>query len=403
MLPNLNMLLPISISGFFISFLLLFFLNQSNRANIYLFLFFFINSIYGIAHYSVMYSKSQLLVAIMFTHFVPIFALSGPMLFFYFRTILHGGEARLKGYDFLHFIPAVLLFINVFSHIVAPFEYKMDLAQKVINNPINVFLLNYSYIPARLSFIYRPLQGLLYIVLCGSYYFIYLRKNQEQIYPTKVKMKWNENWYFVFLFISFILYFCFILFSLMVVIYGEGAGKMNNDTYISEVTLLLFLVSNLSIMLFPKELYGFPILGKHIEKLGYQQTLAENDLQLNLKTNVFFLEPKRLREISNIIGIYLLDNPCIRAGFNLNQMSIDIHIPKHQLTYYFNDNLKLTFNEWKNEIRINHAAEMFKQGNAVHNTLESVATAVGFLSRSKFTNAFKKYKGMTPSGYVKSL
>ena len=396
------MLLPISYAGFFISFLLLLFLNKTNRANIYLFLFFLINSIYGIAHYVVIYSKSPFWVTIMFIHFVPIFVLSGPMLFFYFRTTLQRGRARLKGYDLLHFVPALLFFINIFTHLISPFEYKMELAQKVIDDPMNVFLLNFPYIPVQISFLFRPFHGVFYIVLCGAYYFIHLRKNQEQLCP-EFKIKWNENWHFMFLLISFVMYLFFLVLSFVVVIYGEGAKKINNDTYISEIMLLFFLVSNLSIMLFPKELYGLPIFGKHLEKLGNQQTLVENDLQLNIKTNVFFLVPKRLKEISVIIKGYLVENPCIRSGFNLNQMSIDIHIPKHQLTYYFNDHLKITFNEWKNEIRINHAVELFKQGNAVHNTLESVATSVGFLSRSKFTNAFKKYKGMTPSVYIKSL
>jgi AraC-like DNA-binding protein len=150
-------------------------------------------------------------------------------------------------------------------------------------------------------------------------------------------------------------------------------------------------------------LYGIPLIGKHIKKLGQQMSAMEDDLQLNRNSNVFFLVPKRLNEITEVIRDYLLGSPCIRPGFNLSQMSLDLHIPKHQLTYFFNDHLKITFNDWKNEIRITHFISLLKNGQAINNTQESLSQSSGFLSRSKFTNAFKKSQGMTPSAFIKDL
>ena len=100
------MLLSISNAAFVISFVLLFFLNKTNRANIYLIIFFLINSIYGLGSHSIVYSKSPFLVAILFINTMPLYALSGPILYFYFRTILNGGDARIRGWDYLNFLPA---------------------------------------------------------------------------------------------------------------------------------------------------------------------------------------------------------------------------------------------------------------------------------------------------------
>jgi AraC-like DNA-binding protein len=184
-----------------------------------------------------------------------------------------------------------------------------------------------------------------------------------------------------------------------------GAAALTNQFAIMTINFstFSFFVSNLSILLFPKELYGIPFLGKQLKKLGDEQSEIEEDIHFNKKVSTFFLGPKRLSEISDAINEYLLGNPCIRPGFNLSLMSLEIQIPKHQLTYFFNDHLKITFNDWKNEIRIAHFIHLLKNGQAINNTLESLSQSSGFLSRSKFTNAFKKSQGKTPTAYIKDL
>ena len=120
------MLLSISYAGFIISFVLIFFLNKSNRANIYLILFFLINSIYGLAHHSIMYSKSPILIAILLINFIPLFSLSGPMLYLYFRSTINGGNVRIKPWDMVHFIPAIILLLNALPYILTPFKFKIE-------------------------------------------------------------------------------------------------------------------------------------------------------------------------------------------------------------------------------------------------------------------------------------
>jgi AraC-like DNA-binding protein len=188
--------------------------------------------------------------------------------------------------------------------------------------------------------------------------------------------------------------------SVIILIYGISAFKNDGVTKILSVTAVFFLFSNVSILLFPKELYGIPLFGKHIKKFGDELSEMDDDIHFYKKTNVFFLVPKRLSEITKAVNVYLLDSPCIRPGFNLSQMSLEMHIPKHQLTYFFNNHLQVTFSDWKNEIRICHSIELLKNGQATNNTLESISISSGFLSRSKFINAFKKNQGKTPSAYI---
>lgn len=394
------MLLSISYAGFIISFVLIFFLNKTNRANIYLIFFFLINSIYGLAHHSIMYSKSPILIAILFINFIPLFALSGPMIYLYFRSTINGGNAKIKPWDFIHFLPAMVLLLNALPYILTPFEHKMQVANLAIYNTSTIALISQAIIPTNLSYAFFPVQGLIYISICFVYYFVHLKKQNENLIPP-FKIRWNKNWHFVFLLISFILYFSYSLMSVIILFYGIPTLKNDGVVMILNVSVVFFFFSNFSILLFPKELYGIPLLGKHIKKLGDELSEIENDIYFVKKANAFFLVPDRLVEIKRVIKTYLLGNPCIRPGFNLSQMALELNIPKHQLTYFFNDHLHTTFNDWKNEIRIEYSISLLKSGQATHHTLESISISAGFLSRSNYINAFKKSRGETPSSYIK--
>ena len=396
------MLLSISYAGFVISFVLVFFLNKTNRANIYLIFFFLINSILGIAHHSIMYSKSPILIAILMINFVPLFTLSGPFLYLYFRTTINGGNAKIRPWDFWHFLPALVLFLNAWPYILTPFEHKLEVAKMAIHNISTIALIPHPFIPANVSFAFFPLHGLLYISICFILYSSYFKKqNDSEI--SSLKFRWDNNWHFIFLLFSFILYFSYSLMSVIILMYGVSAIKNEWVTKILNVSVVFFLFSNLSILLFPNELYGIPLLGKHIKRFGDELSEMEDDIHFSKKVSVFFLIPSRISEIAIAIKAYLLLSPCIRPGFNLGQMSLELHIPKHHLTYFFNDHLKITFNDWKNEIRIMHFISLLKNGAAINHTQESLSQSSGFLSRSKFTNAFKKSQGMTPTAYLKEL
>lgn len=396
------MLLSISYAGFIVSLVLIFFLNKTNRANIYLIFFFLINSVFGLAHHSIMYSKSPILIAVLFINFVPLYVLSGPSLYLYFRTTINGGNAKIKPWDFLHFLPSFVLLLNVLPYVLTSFEYKIDIALKLIGNTSTAILIDHPIIPANISFAFLPLQGLLYIVICSIVYFKYLKKQNESII-SPFKIRWDRNWHFIFLLISFILFFSYSIMSVIILFYGFATLKNEFVIMTLNVSIVFFFFSNLSILLFPRQLYSVLLLEKHIEKSGFEISKIENEDHLNKKTSTFSLGPKRLTEINDVINEYLLKNPCIRPGFNLSQMSLELHIPKYQLTYFFNDHLLITFNDWKNEIRISYCISLLKNGHAINKTLESISQSSGFLSRSKFTNAFKKSQGKTPSAYLKDL
>ena len=123
------MLLSITILGFIVTFLLLINLRQSNKANIYLFFFLLINNTYSLSHYATVYSGNKYLIAVMLVHFTPLYLLLGPLFYFYVRGLLLD-DHKLSKWDWLHFIPSILFFINITPYFFNTWDHKLIYATK---------------------------------------------------------------------------------------------------------------------------------------------------------------------------------------------------------------------------------------------------------------------------------
>ncbi len=122
------MLLYITILGFIVSFLLLINIKESNRVNLFLFIFFFINNLYSLAHFATIYSGSKTMIAILLVNFTPLFLTVGPILYFYVRGVLRD-DYRLSKSDWLHFIPALILCINIYPIFLVVMKIRLSMQQ----------------------------------------------------------------------------------------------------------------------------------------------------------------------------------------------------------------------------------------------------------------------------------
>jgi len=100
-----------------------------------------------------------------------------------------------------------------------------------------------------------------------------------------------------------------------------------------------------------------------------------------------------LDEIEHLFVANLLTKPYLQMGFSLNSISEGTKLPVHQISYFIKQRYHQNFNEWKNELRIQHAIELIESGEAKHLTLESISMQCGYRSRANFVDAFKKSRG----------
>jgi AraC-like DNA-binding protein len=78
-------------------------------------------------------------------------------------------------------------------------------------------------------------------------------------------------------------------------------------------------------------------------------------------------------------------------GYLINHLKEELNISNKSIKYYFSEVAKNSFTEWKNKKRIEHAIKLINEGYLRKYTREQLANECGFLSRSNFNEALKKY------------
>ena len=157
-----------------------------------------------------------------------------------------------------------------------------------------------------------------------------------------------------------------------------------------------FLLQNFILFLYPRVLYG---------QISYTPGRENEGILEGLKSNL----PRKIKpslmndEFKQSLENYLLNTQAFtRKDFSLSQLSFDLKIPERILSAYFNQELHKTFGEWRNDLRIDYACRTIEQGAAKKITIEAIAADAGFVSRSKFIDAFKARTGLTPSAFIKN-
>ena len=394
------MLLSITIFGFVVTFLLLINLRQSNKANIYLFFFLLINNTYSLSHYATIYSGNKFLIAIMLVHFTPLYLLLGPLFYFYVRGLLKD-DFRLSKLDFLHFIPAVLFFINITPYVFKSWDYKLLYAANVIKDAHNFLNIDYLFMPSSISFLSRPIIAIVYVI--ASVVLIFRRGLNERYINIQAKLIFK--WLTFFIIISTILYLGFLFFTFSAFYIDTLKVESRQGDFILYSTIGGLLLLNLSLLFFPNILYGLPqldyaIATKENKLLEEQLGIAED---IKKQTRSFEISPEKLNLLKLKIDKYIQQKPYLNPEFNLSVMSADTDIPVHHLSYYFNEQLKINFNTWKNDLKIAHVIDLIRNGSGEILTLDALAKQAGFGSRTSFFNSFKQKIGVTPSEYLNSI
>jgi len=395
------MLLYITLMGFIITFLLLINLKKSNKSNIYLFGFFLINNIYALSHYAAIYSGNKYLIAIMIVHFVPIYMLAGPALYFYVRGVL-SDDYHLRKFDFLHFIPAILFFINICGYFFLSFEYKLAFAQKIIIDPVEIVRIRNLFMPGDVSFILRPIIVIIYGIVISVMilkHFVAHRNEGKQ----------NElvhKWLFFLTSIVLLVYTSFFLFSILGIKLLNYVGTVQSGFYLLVSVVVGLLLLNISLLFFPNILYGLPQFDYAINKKHNGNNFAPADSMVEpvkKQSKSFEISDDKLLLLKYKVDKYVENKPYLNPDFNLTLMSSDTDIPVHHLSYFFNEYMSVNFNTWKNDLKIDFVLYLIEKGSGEILTLDALAKQAGFGSRTSFFNSFKQKMGVTPSEYLNSI
>jgi AraC-like DNA-binding protein len=350
-----------------------------------------------------LYSKSEVLVSIFFFNTTFLTYLIGPTLYLYTRSILTD-NSRLKKSDYLHFIPALVFLIASLPHLFLTWSYKMEIAAKIVDNSQFMIIYNsYSFhglISGLVVFLSRPILAFGYLVWSVILFVkFYKFRNQSRVLS-------HQLFIFKWLIVLFS-FFSILIISHAVQIIQSYAIQNVIVFYITSILQFISGIGLIGLLIspffFPAILYGLP----QIPIPALMKTVAEKEptpTSTEAKSQPYEFEKDYLLLIKQKVEVCMSElQPYLQPDCNLAYFAKLVKLPAHHLAYYFREEKKQAFNDYRNEWRVNHAKKLIEDGKTVELTLEAIGLLSGFSTRNTFFIAFKKVEDISPSAYVARL
>lgn len=410
----------ISLFGLFLPLLILFYNKGFRSVNRYIACFLFFASLYLLESFTLLYSESKNWAAFFTISRDSIFYLIGPLSFFYVRGVLRD-STQLNKKDWLHFLPFIISFTGSIPYFFSSWDFKLRVAENILSENWNTaqFDLN-LFIPHKIDQVLNVLVLYFYTGSLWNLIWKYKKKSNSRIYRVP-QFKLIRNWLLIFNLIMTIITINFSVTTAYILIYDNKSVFLQKASVPLLFAALFYVIINMVIMFFPHIMYGLPIerlntianLNENKPNFAEAETIAEHAPALEhnetrdvedeksvvpqLFSNEYILKIKEQLQACIEKELYL------DADFRLNSILIISGIPSHHLSYYFNSVLKISFSDWRNKLRINHAIQLLHQGELKQQTLEAVALKSGFTNQTTFIRAFKLCAMKTPSQYVKDM
>jgi AraC-like DNA-binding protein len=403
--------------GLFMPLVLLYYNRGYLNANRYLAGFMFFASLYVLESFYFFYGESLVMV-IIFTMVHSFFYLIGPFAFFYLRSILKD-NSHLSRADYWHFALFAISFIGYVPYFFSSWDFKVLVGQNIQseNWDMAAFFIN-KIIPHKID------QGLnvlhTYFYAISLWYLLWHHKkvaNNPIVTTTQYRL--IRNWLFIFTGLVTIITINFTIAMANLWLYDDKSIFLNRASLALLFASVIYIGMNMTVMLFPNIMYGLPIGNQYqpvkdsfqsntntipktipIEKQRLDASIAstpEKKKELQLFSPEYIEKIEAMLQDSIVLQVYL------QADFSLTQISDEIGIPAHHLTYYFNSVKKESFSDWRNQLRVEYALGFLKQGISNQLTLEGIGLNAGFKSYSTFIRSFKKVTKKTPSDYLESI
>ncbi len=385
--------------GIFTSFILIYYLSSLNRSNIFLALFFLCCNLIVLVYYGLHFTKDIFWEGVCFVNWLPLSYLLGPLLFYYVKTTLNDSNT-LKKWDWLHLLPAFLTIINCLPFTTLPFVEKQKIAHEIVNITEN-YNLDFNFASFEFILLSRSVHLFMYAVGSVVYFYLHGKETLANFGRLPSNYAIIKRWIYLLCGIQIVISINSIghmstLYDFKYSVFGIPAAEFFTEKYYFLICGGGFFLQNIFLFLFPKILYG---------NISYTVETGKDNIIDEIKSSI----PKKAKEVESVldlertIELYLQKHPFIQKEFSLSQMSFDLKIPERVLSNYFNKSKVITFSEWRKDLRIDYVCKLIEAGNAKNLTIEAIASNAGFASRSKFIDAFKERKGVTPSAFIKSV
>lgn len=350
----------------------------------------------------------------------PLYYAMFPAVFLYLTMTLSDRE-RIRKREWLHFLPAALHFFEYLPFYFSSRENKVQHILETIKNPLGVYAHDEGIFPPYVHNILRATQGLIYgLLMC---YLVYkdLRSGHSRLDRFYGVKQWLIRLSVIVVLFSLSIFLTFI---------GGWATAPLRSLHLSFWSALALTVCSLSLFHNPLLLYGMPRLSRLMHDMepepagkemiagvgGAEQASMRSDtlgglMPAEIPSNGNGEkagqdhEPEWLTRYTQMVEQYKQGSTSyLHQKFSIRDMSMELDIPQHHLSYILNRVYNLRFNDFINELRILYIRKRTEKEDALRDmTLEGLAHEAGFTSRVTFIRAVQRLTGMNPSDYFKHL
>lgn len=401
-----SMLLFLSLTGVFLSILLIYHNGRKLPSSVFLGLFFLCLSIYVLIAYILLFSNSYFWIHLFYQLvfvIAPLAYLTGPLFYLYFRSVIND-KYRLYPTDVVHLIPMILFMVLTARYLYHSGGDNTETFHTILQNQVyhkgQFRLLITTPFPMIYSAMSRPAVAFFYIVLSGVLLLKALIRKDAVM--SGAKPGFNKKWLMLLWALFFI---ATVSHSVQIILanINQSIDIITSVSFIQMISGLGLIGLLISPFFFPGVLYGLPRVPGNADIHETPASKSTNAQSGKSKTESRF-ENDYITQIRDKAETCMKEfHPFLQPDFNMAQLSVLMHVPVHHLAYYFREEKRQAFNDFRNEWRVEHAKKLIREGKSNNLTLEAIGLLSGFSSRNTFLNAFKKAEGVSPQAFLTQI
>lgn len=328
--------------------------------------------------------------AIIFIHANPIICMLGPLLFYYFRSIIQG-KMIIDYYFLIYLIPSFIIAINSIPYYQLSFVEKMRYLSLVQNeNSLNIVEVPMLLFKLKYQQYTLPIYN--FALLAYSFFYMY-EKNKLKEFNLRISINLSK-----IIWISIIYLLPFIL----LIIHSSVSSIFIFNFAFDHVTYSLSFIYFVTLILPFSLIVFYPTLIFGANPSTNALIWPIFNLKNIFKKSIEKVEEKteKTEDLVRIINYFETKKPYLNANFSIHDLSRALNIPQIRISTCFNKQIKIPFPTYRNQFRIKLAVQMFREQKHFQMSIEGISKQSGFKTLSAFYAAFRAEYKMTPTVWI---
>ena len=377
--------------GLLTIYLLLFKKNALRSFSDYLLSAFILCQCWTILLFILVYSGSILNYPHLYKSAAPLTFLIGPLGYFYVRSVLFN-EVAFKKIDLLHALPFLFVTLNYLPFFASSTIDKLGVLTATIEEAKNIAVTTQlGLLPETVFYIALTIQAFIYLLFQWALLLQFNKafKVKEVEQQITVVTRWLKVFTLANSAILFSLIFVIILYYSNQGLIEEGQMSLVSNYLLS----FSFFVICTYLLVNPQVLNGLPFV---------KYTKKKSELLSDELVKEPFIQKNYTKEIAQLEAYFTTPN-YIQPNLTISEVAVATQIPIRELSFLINSFYKQRFSDYLNDMRLAHFLTKMDLATLDIFTIETIALASGFSSKSSFYRAFKKRYKNTPTTYLQAL